>query len=340
MSRKRGGRRRHVHGLAEWERRLRVESLEPRLCLAGDTYLVNFQATDVPVPTRYLPDVGQVFGDRGGGLFYGWSVDHTDVSRDRGIQADQRLDTLIHFHQNALWEFALPNGLYSVTVSIGDPGFDSTYTVNVEGVNYWNGVALTANNFITATHQVTVSDGRLTLDQGAAIDKATRINYVQIVGLPSGPNAIPATPTITQPIVGGSPLNPSDVHMEAVGYSDPDGNLHKSSDWEIWTVGSNPELVWQTLGITGVERVHTHLGDGVFVNSQAGRTDLAPPSFANFDFNTYTLTLPGVTAGDHLTVAAEMIDATGAVGPSLSGMVDSFSLLSPTNQNLINDGGF
>ena len=47
----------------------------------------------------------------------------------------------------------------------------------------------------------------------------------------------------------------------------------------------------------------------------------------NFDFNTYSLTLSGVTAGDELTVAAEMLDTTGGTGPQLSGMVDSFHLI-------------
>ncbi len=310
------------------------------MLLAGDTHLVNFQLAGATVPTRYLPDVGQVFGDRGGGLFYGWSSDHTDVSRDRGVQPDQRLDTLIHFHQNQKWEFALPNGLYEVAVSIGDPQFGSTHTLNVEGVNYWSAVALSPGSFLTLTQQVSVSDGRLTLDQGSAGNMATRINYVHVVGLPNGPNNAPAEPAITEPAVDAQPLNPSDVHMEAVGFSDTDGDLHLSTDWEIWTVGSNPEPVWQTLGIAGVERLHTHLGDGVFINSHAGRTDLIADSVASFEFNTYTLTLPGVTAGDHLTVVAEMIDAMGGSGASISGMVDNFMLLSPTSQNLIHDGSF
>jgi glucose/arabinose dehydrogenase len=128
--------------------------------------------------------------------------------------------------------------------------------------------------------------------------------------------------------------------MEAVGFSDPNGNNHLSTDWEIWTVGSSPQRVWQTLGITGVEKLHTHLGDGIFENSHAGRTDLISESATDFDYNTYTLVLPDVTAGNQLTVTAEMIDATGGGGANISGMVDAFSLLSPTSQNLINDGSF
>ena len=80
-------------------RSLRVEQLEHRVLLAGDTYLINFQAAGAVVPTRYAPDTGEVFGLRSNGWSYGWSSDHTTVARDRGVQADQRLDTLIHFHQ-------------------------------------------------------------------------------------------------------------------------------------------------------------------------------------------------------------------------------------------------
>jgi glucose/arabinose dehydrogenase len=309
--------------------------------LAGDTYLINFQLGGAtPVPTRYLADAGEIFGLRPSGLSYGWSSDHTDVARDRNLHADQRLDTLIHFHQNQKWELALPNGVYEVTVAVGDPANnDGLHTINVEGVNFFNALPDT-DTYRTATGVVSVSDGRLSVDQGAAAEKATRIDFIHVVGLPGGPNAAPATPTITEPHVEGLVLNPGDVHMEAVGFFDPDGNLHKSTDWEIWSVGSGAEPVWQTLGITGVERLHTHLGDGVFINSHAGRSDLIADSLTDFDFNTYTLSLPGVTAGDHLTVVAEMLDATGGSGSWISGMVDAFTLLSPTSQSLINDGSF
>jgi hypothetical protein len=67
--------------------------------MAGDTWLVNFQFDEATPVTRYRRDVGDVYGNRGDGLSYGWSVSHLDVSRDRNnANPDQRLDTLIHFH--------------------------------------------------------------------------------------------------------------------------------------------------------------------------------------------------------------------------------------------------
>jgi len=249
--------------------------LEPRCLLAGDTYLINFQPDEATPVTHYLVDSGIVFGLRTNGFTYGWSSDHTDQSRERSVAADQRFDTLIHFEAGQKWEFQLANGVYEVTVAVGDPANnDGVNTINVEGVNFINAVPDT-NNPLVVTGQVTVSDGRLTIDQGAAANMATRIDFVQIVGLPSSSNAAPATPTVTEPNVDGKIVNPSDVHMETTGYSDADGNAHKSTDWEIWTVGPGAEPAWQTLGIEGVEKLHTHLGDGVFMNSRAGQTNLA-----------------------------------------------------------------
>ncbi len=257
-------------------RSCRFERLEPRRVLAGDVFLVNFQNDEATPPQGYLVDEGLVFGDRGGEFPYGWSTDHSDQARERSLLPDQRFDTLIHFEAGQKWEFALPSGSYSVTVAVGDPANDDgRHTVNAEGINLWTN-AIDGSEPLVKTVVVSVTDGRLTLDQGSAAQKATRINFVQIVGLPPPGEPAPASPTITEPSRDGATANPNDVHMEAIGYSDPDGDPHTSTDWEIWTAGDDAELVWQTLGIQGVERLHTHLGDGVFLNSLAGRTALDP----------------------------------------------------------------
>jgi glucose/arabinose dehydrogenase len=141
---------------------------------------INFQIDTASIPGGYLPDFGEIFADRGNGFEYGWSSDHTDLSRERNTNADQRFDTLVHFHQGQNWEIALPNGQYIVTAVVGDAGFPSTHTLNVEGVNYWDALPLGGNQFASQTQIVTVNDGRLTLDQGAAPERATRIAFVQI----------------------------------------------------------------------------------------------------------------------------------------------------------------
>jgi glucose/arabinose dehydrogenase len=152
---------------------------------------INFQLAGAPVPAGYLPDTGQVFASSGNGWNYGWSSDHTDVSRDRNINADQRLDTLVHFHAGQTWEIELPNGVYEVSTSIGDAGFTSTYTLNVEGVNYWTNTTLAANQFASHTEIVSVTDGRLTLDMGSAADRSTRINYLRIAATAAQSTILP-----------------------------------------------------------------------------------------------------------------------------------------------------
>jgi alpha-beta hydrolase superfamily lysophospholipase len=126
-----------------------------------------------------VADTGLTFGPRNG-LTFGWNADHSDVTRDRNVNTNQLLDTLCHFHAGATWELALPNGAYNVLASIGDAANASTHTLIVEGVTYWSARALSANQFLSSTSAVTVSDGRLTLSQGSAAEKATRINYIEV----------------------------------------------------------------------------------------------------------------------------------------------------------------
>ncbi len=86
----------------------------------------------------------------------------------------------------------------------------------------------------------------------------------------------PVTPTITEPNVDGKIVSGADVHMETAPFSDPDpGHQHLCSDWAI-SRASNAELVWHTDCIGGAEKLHTHLGDGLFVGSHAGRRDFVP----------------------------------------------------------------
>jgi glucose/arabinose dehydrogenase len=102
--------------------------------------------------------------------------------------------------------------------------------------------------------------------------------FVAVLLLSTGTAAAapPAAPTITEPATDGQIVHPADVHMEAGSFSDPDEDTHTCTDWEIRTAGGS-QVVWRTPCTTGALAVHIHLGDGSFVNSYAGRTQL------NFD---------------------------------------------------------
>ena len=116
---------------------------------------INFQPDASPVPSGYTKDIGEAYDATRG---FGWvrqdSLGATHVplsivpnSRDRDLNSDQRLDTLLHMQYPnnnsatavkipAAWEYALPNGTYTVKVAVGDAttGADAeNYVINVEG---------------------------------------------------------------------------------------------------------------------------------------------------------------------------------------------------------------
>ena len=150
---------------------------------------INFQPAGTP-PVGYFADTGDAYGSRGNGLTYGWNLSHTDYVRDRRDSTDRRLATLCQIRSGGVWEIGVPNGTYQVTVGIGDGSYPSAYTINVEGVNCWAAQSLAAGQFVNQTRSVTVSDGKLTIDQGSAAHEATRLDYV-LIAAASAPPAAP-----------------------------------------------------------------------------------------------------------------------------------------------------
>jgi glucose/arabinose dehydrogenase len=171
------------------------------------------------------------------------------------------------------------------------------YTVSDDGVRLWvNGVQV-INNW--TDHAPTENSGTITLTAGQQYEIKMEFydsEYGAVARLlwssasqpkevipktqlypptsGSGSNSSPIMPTINEPRVEGMIVNPADVHMETEPMSDPNpGQTHVCTDWEIWRV-SPLERVWYTACIGGLEKVHTHLGDGVFINSHAGRREL------------------------------------------------------------------
>ncbi|MGH2752165.1 MAG: M15 family metallopeptidase [Actinomycetota bacterium] len=139
---------------------------------------VNFQPKGSPEACGYTPDRGRVFADRHD-LSFGWSSDHLDRARDRGVRKDQRKDSLIRFGAGDSWAIALPAGEHLVKIGVGDAVYGSVNTVEVEGVSFFERVSLEANHFATLTRTVLVEDGYLTVS-GAANNRRTRLNFIDI----------------------------------------------------------------------------------------------------------------------------------------------------------------
>jgi glucose/arabinose dehydrogenase len=96
---------------------------------------------------------------------------------------------------------------------------------------------------------------------------------LSLVGAGVAVGAPPSAPTIREPTTDGEIVSGADVHMEATGFADPDGDTHVCSDWEIWAV-SPMELAWQAPCAGETEKLHLHMADGTFVNSYAGEVHL------------------------------------------------------------------
>ncbi|MHC4741039.1 MAG: Ig-like domain-containing protein, partial [Planctomycetota bacterium] len=207
------------------------------------TVNINYQPAGSPTVTGYLEDNGDVYGSRGT-YTYGWNADHTDQVRDRGINSDQLLDTLSHIEAGGVWEMGLPNGDYEVKVSIGDPGFSSVHTINVEGVNYWESISLSANQFENKTLTVTVSDGKLTIDSGSSPEKSTRINYVEVSPV-GGPDITPPTPDPATWAVAPAADSDTAISMTATTGTDATGPVEYYFDETSGNPGGT-DSGWQT----------------------------------------------------------------------------------------------
>ena len=257
-----------------------LEPLENRQLLSVSVK-VNFQPPSSAVPAGYVADGGAAFGNRGNGFTYGWDAPNT-AYRDRNATADQRYDTFNHTQAYGVrtWSLQVPNGTYTVRLVAGDPSsYNSVYQFNLEGQTALGGTPTSASRWVEATKTVTVSDGALTLTNGSAA-KNNKIAFLEVtsadVPVPTV-NLPPATPTITEPATESAVVSNADVHMETAPFSDANpGDVHRSSDWQIRRRDTG-EIVWRADGLaTTSGKVHVHFGDGRFVGSLAGKSELLP----------------------------------------------------------------
>ena len=179
---------------------------------------VDFTATNGVPAAGYVADWGQAYGTRtstnqGSGLSYGWiDADGNDLSlvgngRIRGrAGVDERVDSIIHMQYGDVnggtgtngvknegeWELAVPQGLYEVTIAVGDePGaedvYDSNHVINIEGtVGIESFVGSAAAEYTTVTATVGVWDGKLTVDARGGTN--TKPAYVEVLGIEREPH--------------------------------------------------------------------------------------------------------------------------------------------------------
>ncbi|XVV15435.1 Ig-like domain-containing protein [Actinoplanes sp. CA-131856] len=172
---------------------------------------VDFSDAATSPAAGYVRDSGGAFTSARG---FGWvdlgertPVDLTGNGRNRNPaagQADARLATFMHAQLPAgsagvatpgAWEAAVPSGLYTVTVAVGDAGtaVDSTHWVSVEDQNAVAGFVPTAGTkFATATRTVRVTDGALTISPIGGVN--TKFAYADIASVAAMPGVRASTP--------------------------------------------------------------------------------------------------------------------------------------------------
>ena len=214
----------------------------------------------------------EVSTDTGGGYSVGWA------RTDEWMEYTVNVAAAGNYTLTERVASAVATGQFRVEFN----GVDKTGVVPVPNTGGWQTWAnLSQTVSLSAGVQVmriyfTGNDSNVNYFSLSAASVVTATQTPTITNTPSGVNHQPNTPTITEPNVEGKVVNPGDVHMETAPFSDPDaGQTHACTDWEIWNAALT-ERVWFTSCIGGIEKVHTHLGDGVFQGSLAGRTDLLP----------------------------------------------------------------
>ena len=116
----------------------------------------------------YEHDAGEAFGEREGGLRYGWAeAARTGEAADPAVPLGRRHETYAVLSEGNPWEVEVPNGRYRVRVTAGDgETLDAVYRVDAEGVRVVDGEPRARFPWVTGEAVVEVTDGRLTLTAG------------------------------------------------------------------------------------------------------------------------------------------------------------------------------
>jgi hypothetical protein len=208
------------------------DQLESRTLMSFSA-MVNFATPNAAKVSGYVVDSGATYGARNG-LTYGWNTNLATWARNRDASnsPDQRFDTLIHMRPGTVWEMAVPNGKYDVTVVSGDPSYwDSIYSLNVEGKAALNLTPSAATRWTSRTIQVTVDDGKLTLSNGAGAVN-NKLNFVQIVSAGSTGSSLDTTPPAAASALKASALSTTQLKLTWTDNSSRESGyrIERSSD--------------------------------------------------------------------------------------------------------------
>jgi len=139
----------------------------------------NFTGEGSPEVEGFANDDGRPFDAARG---YGWSRDLRQNHRRRNRVEQAFRDTFLFTRSHDVWELVLPDGRYRVTVCIGDSGHEQFgQNVTIEGQAVFRDHETPAGWFAERSADVTVEDGRLTVEIGLPESTTnTCLNWVEI----------------------------------------------------------------------------------------------------------------------------------------------------------------
>ena len=148
---------------------------------------INFQTPGSQIPANFKKDDGNVFNSTRG---YGWN--QLLNGTEKNSTADQTLDTFVSATNQspATWNFPIPNGIYYVTMVLGDPSqAQGPHWVSAEGLQLARQVNTARGEYLTIVdYSVEVKDSTLSLTLGNSGQGQTTLNYLVINEQPNLPN--------------------------------------------------------------------------------------------------------------------------------------------------------
>jgi hypothetical protein len=297
--------------------------------LVSATYVhVNFQPSTATVPTGYLPDSGDAYGDRGNTFSYGWwnapaatgvavpTANGATRERNNVLSPDKRYDTFDHLHKDGQsppngpvwWEIAVPNGTYQVRVVGGESdNVDEFISFVAEANKDANGVPQVDGSGVTLIHQdmtgsaglghwtdsgtiaVTVTDGTLTISEGPDASN-NKITFIDIDTLNVATTPVaPTSLSISNVRASQLTLNWTDNSTNETGF-----RIEQSTD------GGTT--------FTALATAPAHTGTGTVSYVIPG---LTPQS--HYYYRVYALNLQGDSATPTNTADATTLAATASV---------------------------
>lgn len=280
---------------------------------------VSFQPASASTPAGWSADTGELFTEARG---YGWvrtegGATKTADTRARTQDPDPLTGTLMIVDDTEVagvvdgeWELAVADGTYTVSVSVGDPGYaDSSHGLMAEGVPLVSGfVPSGPGDYRVATTSVDVADGRLTL---ASTGSNTKVQWISVA---SGSEVDVIPPTVDLTVTGvtgaGGYVRSATVVADVV---DRGGSGVEFVDWTL-DGADVPRPTGDRLEVTGLG-AHTVT---VTATDAAGNDTTATRTFTIVD-------------GSVAAIAVTNQDAQRVNGVVVPGMAEDFLVMHHLN---------